>query len=213
MCLVIALAISAGELSIKRKENLLQPIHLSKPLQFALRSIFLFGGLGFLWLATNKLQQVKTAYMDWKNAFDTYNMGIYDDCLADYEKAYPILKTNGDFLTNYGKALSMADKHTRAIEVLQQAAKYYPNTIVYTSLGDSYKKLGQNINAEQAYIHAFKMNPSRFYPKYLLAKLYDGSGQKVKANEVAKELLEKDIKIESTAIEEIKEEMNTIIKK
>jgi O-antigen polymerase len=211
ICLVIALAISAGELGLKGQENLLQPIYFSKPLQFALRSIFLVGGLGFLWLATNKLQQVKTAYIDWKNSFDTYNMGIYDDCLTDYEKAYPILKTNGDFLTNYGKALSMAEKHNKAIEVLQQAVKYYPNTIVYTSLGDSYKKISQNTDAEQAYIHAFKMNPSRFYPKYLLAKLYDETGQKEKALQIAEELLEKDVKIESTAVQEIKDEMKKII--
>jgi hypothetical protein len=57
------------------------------------------------------------------------------------------------------------------------------------------------------------MNPSRFYPKYLLAKLYDESGQNEKAVEVAKELLEKDIKIESTAIQEMREEMKKIIEK
>ena len=57
------------------------------------------------------------------------------------------------------------------------------------------------------------MNPSRFYPKYLLAKLYDEIGQNAKAIEVAKELLKKDIKIESTAILEIREEMKRIIEK
>jgi O-antigen polymerase len=211
ICLVIALAISAGELGLKRQENSLQPIYFSKPLQFTLRYIFLVGGLGFLWLAINKLDQVKTAYIDWKSAFDTYNMGIYDDCLTDYEKAYPILKTNGDFLTNYGKALSMAETHNEAIDVLQQAAKYYPNTIVYTALGDSYKKLSQNANAEQAYIYAWHMNPSRFYPKYLLAKLYNETGQQEKARQSAKELLDKEVKIESTAVQEIKAEMKRVI--
>ena len=34
-------------------------------------------------------------------------MEFSDDCLDDYKKAYPILNTNGDFLTNYGKALSI----------------------------------------------------------------------------------------------------------
>ena len=55
------------------------------------------------------------------------------------------------------------------------------------------------------------MNPSRFYPKYLLAKLYDESGQKEKAITTARELLDKEIKVESTAIEEIQEEMQKII--
>jgi len=57
------------------------------------------------------------------------------------------------------------------------------------------------------------MNPVRFYPKYLLAKLYDDTGQKVKAVKVARELLEKEIKVESTAIDEIKAEMQKIINK
>jgi O-antigen polymerase len=48
-----------------------------------------------------------------------------------YGKAYTVLKYNGDFLTNYRKAFSMAEKHSKAVEVLLQAAKYCSNTIVY----------------------------------------------------------------------------------
>jgi O-antigen ligase len=150
------------------------------------------------------------AYQDWQSAFHVYQMGAYEACLEDYEKAYPVLHDDGDFLTNYGKALSMAGEHSRAIEILQQAT---PNTVVYTALGDSYKKLGETDKAEQAYLHAWYMNPSRFYPKYLLAKLYNESGQKEKAVITAKELLGKQVKIESTAIEEIKAEMEEIILK
>ena len=98
-------------------------------------------------------------------------------------------------------------------DVLTLAAKYFSNTVVYTALGDSYKMLRQPKHAEQAYMYAWYMNPSRFYPKYLLAKLYDETGKKEKAIQVAKELLEKDIKIESTAIKEIQEEMRMIIGK
>ncbi|MFW6272388.1 MAG: tetratricopeptide repeat protein, partial [bacterium] len=91
------------------------------------------------------------------------------------------------------------------------AAKYFPNTVVYTALGDSYKATGQYKNAEEVYSHAWYMNPSRFYPKYLLAKLYDESGQLEKAAIVAGELLAKEVKVESTAVEEIKAEMQQIL--
>lgn len=140
-------------------------------------------------------------------------MGAYDACLKDFEKAWPLLKNNGAFLTNYGKALSMAEEHQKAVEVLQQAGKKYPNTVANTALGDSYKNTGQYHKAEQAYQQAWYMNPSRFYPKYLLAKLYDESGQKQKAVLTATELLQKQIKVESTAVKEIQEEMNKIINK
>lgn len=210
ICLVIALATAAAIVSRKLKTYSLQFIPF-KTTRFALKSIISVGSIGLLWLATERIQHIQTAYSDWKNAFDIYNIGIYNDCLDDYKKAYPVLKTNGDFLTNYGKALSMAEKHTEAITILQQAAKYYPNTVVYTALGDSYKKLGQTVQAEQAYLHAWYMNPSRFYPKYLLAKLYNETGQREKAVATAKELLSKEVKIESTAVKEIQEEMRKII--
>ncbi len=212
ICLVVALAVAAGILGRKVKTNSLQFIPL-KTTRFALKSIISVGSIGLLWLATERIQHIQTAYSDWKNAFDIYNIGMYNDCLDDYKKAYPILKTNGDFLTNYGKALSMAEKYPEAVSVLRQAAKHYPNTIVYTALGDSYKKLSETLQAETAYLHAWKMVPSRFYPKYLLAKLYDETGQHEKSVAIAKELLGKVIKIESTAVKEIQEEMRKVIEK
>ena len=118
---------------------------------------------------------------------------------------------NGDFLLSYGKALSMADEHKKAITILEYAKNYYPNTILYTALGDSYKELGKIDKAETSYLQAWYMIPSRFYPKYLLAKLYYDTGQNDKAMEVAGELLKKEVKIQSTAIMEIKEEMKNII--
>ena len=153
------------------------------------------------------------AYKDWKFAYTLYNMGAYEQSLEEYEKAMPVLHQNGDFLTNYGKALSMAEKHEKAIEILKEAAKHFPNTVVYTALGDSYKATGQYENAEKVYLHAWYMNPSRFYPKYLLAKLYDESGQLEKAVGVAKELLNKKVKIQSEAINTINYEMREIIYK
>lgn len=211
ICLTVALAIAAGTTSQNVIIDIQPPFLLRRSFQLAIKTVAATVCLIVLLSATLQIKTIGTAYTNWKNAFDLYNIGIYNECLDDYEKAYPTLKTNGDFLTNYGKALSMAEKYAEAINVLQQAARYYPNTVVYTTLGDSYRKMEQTLPAEHAYLHAWQMNPSRFYPKYLLAKLYDETGQTGKAIQVANELLEKDIKVESTAIEEIKEEMKKLI--
>ncbi len=167
-------------------------------------ALFVFYGIPYLRTTTEALK-------DWKYAYSLYNMGAYEQSLNAYKKAMPVLHKNGGFLTNYGKALSIAKEYGKAIETLKQAAKYYSNTVVYTALGDSYKATGQFKNAEEAYTHAWYMNPGRFYPKYLLAKLYDETGQVEKAEQVANELLEKKIKVESTAVEEIKAEMQQIL--
>jgi hypothetical protein len=153
------------------------------------------------------------AFKSWRYAFNIYNIGSYDQSIKEFEKAYPALNQNGDYLTNYGKALSMAGKHEKAVKILHEAANYFPNTVVYTALGDCYKAIGQNLKAERAYIHAWYMNPSRFYPKYLLAKLYDESGQRQKALIIANQLLNKEIKIPSSAVDEIRAEMQMIIDK
>ena len=153
------------------------------------------------------------AYKSWKDASDIYNMGAYPECLEDFELAYPLLKTKGQFLVQYGKALEMAEKPESSNVILNEAKQHLNNTILYTCIGNNYKALGKNSEAEQSYIHAWNMAPVRFYPLYLLAKLYDETGQKEKAKEKAKEVLEKDIKIESSAIQEIREEMKLIIEK
>jgi tetratricopeptide (TPR) repeat protein len=158
--------------------------------------------------STNKLSQ---GFIAWNNALISHQYGNYESAIIDYELTYPIFEKDGDFLMNYGKTLSMAEKPHKAIAVLEQAKHYQNNTIIATALGDSYKAIKQYDKAEVAYQQAINMTPGKFYANYLLAKLYDVSGQKVKAVSMAKKLLNKEIKITSTAIEEIHEEMKKIL--
>jgi len=207
----------SGNLSQHIKSKINEPAKWSENLscvkEYAIKVLFsaIIAALIFYGIQFIKTQVI--AINSWNYAFNMYNLGSFSKSIEDYEKALRNLHHNGHFLTCYGKALSMSGKHDKAITVLQEAGKYFPNTVVYTALGDSYKALGQYIKAENAYFRAWYMVPSRFYPKYLLARLYDQSGQKAKAVKTAKELLIKDIKIESIAIEEIKEEMQKIIDK
>jgi tetratricopeptide (TPR) repeat protein len=163
---------------------------------------------GIAYLKTIELRQ---AHKTWKEAFDLYNLELYHDCLEVYDKAWPQLKNNGEYLINYGKALSVANQHTKAIEVLCRGKDYHVNTILYTALGDSYKTAGLFNEAEKAYRQAALMVPGKFYPLYLLAKLYYESGQNEKAVRMANILIKKQVKINSTAIEEMKAEMRKIL--
>jgi O-antigen ligase len=164
-----------------------------------------------IYSGSKSLYRCSKAYHLWNKAYQLYQIGAYQACLENYEKAWPALNSDGDFLTGYGKSLSMSGKYDKAVEVLLQAAGYYPNVVVYTALGDSYKQLGETGLAEQAYLHAWYMNPGRFYTKYLLAKLYYDTGQEEKAIQTANELLLMQVKVPSTAIDEILEEMQNII--
>jgi O-antigen polymerase len=162
----------------------------------------------FSWIYLNKLH---TAYTTWQEGDDLYTFSIYEEAAEEYKTAYPVLKNHGVYLLNYGKALSLAGKHMDAIEILQKTKNYLNNTILYTALGDSYKAIGNYLEAEAAYKKAQHILPGRFYPGYLLAKLYQETGETRKAKTVANEILRKEVKVPSTAIEEIKMEMKNIL--
>ncbi|MFY0715231.1 O-antigen ligase family protein [Seonamhaeicola sp. NFXS20] len=148
-------------------------------------------------------------FKTWQFALSPYYN--YDDVLKEYETAYPLFKKDGDFLMNYGKTLSLAEKHTEAISILNQATQHLNTTIIQTALGDAYKGTKLYKKSELAYKQAHNMIPSRFYPLYLQAKLYDECGNKAMAVKMANNLLNKEVKVSSTAIKEMKVEMKTIV--
>ncbi|MVT10298.1 O-antigen ligase family protein [Chitinophaga tropicalis] len=150
-------------------------------------------------------------FRNWKLARNSYENGLYEECMAEYKAAYPVLKHHGDFLMQYGKALSMAGKYDEAISILEQARRQLNNTIIETALGDSYKGKKDYRAAERAYLQAENMVPGRFYPAYLLMRLYDTAGQKDKALQKAEEILSKSIKVPSKAVEEIKAAAHELI--
>jgi tetratricopeptide (TPR) repeat protein len=183
-----------------------------KPVTFNMKPLFIAAILLITIIAYPKINALKSAYITWNDAFDLYNYGLYEESIEDYKKAYPVLKHNGAYLINYGKALSLTEKHTEAVTILKQAKSYQSNSVLYTALGDSYKALEKYKSAEQQYSQAANMSPTKFYPLYLLAKLYDASGQQQNALAMANTILHKEVKVHSKAIDEIKEEMKIIIK-
>lgn len=157
--------------------------------------------------------KLQAAYKMWKDAFDLYQFGMYEECQHDYAKAHEYLSINGEFLMNYGKTLSIAEMHISAIGVLGNAKRYLNNTVINNAMGDSQKALGEYCNAEKNYSQAINMVPGKFYSQYLLAKLYDESNQEQKAIKSATNILIKKVKIESVAIDDIKKEMGELLQK
>ena len=70
----------------------------------------------------------------------------------------------------------------------------------------------QYTQAESAFLKASRMVPNRLYPLYLLAQMYNESGQIDKAIMTAHLLLEKAPKVPSSATEEMKRDMQKLIK-
>ena len=153
------------------------------------------------------IRRLYDGYSDWQTAMFLYQEKFYGESVGFYKKAYPVLREDGDFLTHYGKALSMGGADTEALDKLHLARLHLNTTIIQTSMGDSYKSLKMYDSAEIAYLNASYMLPDRIYPKYLLAKLYAETGQKEKAVTAAREILRHPSRIPSDATDEIDQEM------
>ena len=212
LIITFLLAYSA-RLDINKKELKIFQHGNNKNIKWFLKSIALIVGVVIISKGVLYTKELADGFKNWKIALNTYQYGDYEVSIKKYESEYPIFKEEGEFLMNYGKTLSMANEHTKAIIILEQAKHHLNTTIIETALVDSYKAVKQYKKAEMSCQHAANMIPSRFYPNYLLAKLYDECGQKEKAVAKAQELMKKEVKIPSTAIEEIRVEMKELIEK
>ena len=162
-------------------------------------------------LVSGKIEDLYKGYMDWQTATSLYQMDFGKEALGFYERAYPVFQKEGDFLMQYGKALSVEKADREALEKLHAATHHLNTTIIQTAMGDSYRSLKYYDSAETAYLSASFMIPGRLYPKYLLAKLYDETGQKKKAVSTAMEILRHIPGTSSEAADDMKQEMQEML--
>jgi|GEM_PF-106533 len=151
-------------------------------------------------------------YQRFNEALMLYQTEDYQEACRSFSEVYPSFRYFGPYLQYYGKALNMNKEYPQSIEILGKAARFTTDEVLYTTLGDSYKALKMYPAAEEVYLHASYMVPHKLYPRYLLANLYSEIGQKEKACSMAQEILNKKIKVESNATEEILRQMKDLIK-
>jgi tetratricopeptide (TPR) repeat protein len=169
--------------------------------------------LGFLLCAPFIMSKIKTyhiALQNWRQGVILYHHKEYFQSSEYFSSAFPTLQNDGIFLIQYGKTLSFTGRDEYAITILNQASQYCNNTVLFTTLGDCYKKTHQYQKAENAYLMAFIMVPNRVYPLYLLAKLYKETGQSAKFRDMADRVLNMQPKVQSKAVDEMKIEIQQL---
>jgi hypothetical protein len=95
----------------------------------------------------------------------------------------------------------------------------YPGDLIHRSLftikylyvmGKNYQEMKRYEQAEAAFVHATQLVSGRLYPWYLLTKLYDEMGMKDKVDETTAIVLTKEPKVQSPAINEMREEVKRL---
>ena len=169
-----------------------------------------------------KQYPVYGAYKQWNKNRMYYQTGMYKEATENYEPLYPYLKDQIQFLFEYGRSLSQAginegiagqarnDRLAKSNEVLRQAKKISCDPMLYNIMGRNYQAMREYDLAEHSLLKSTQIVPNRLYPWYLLMELYVETGDEEKAREMAKIVLTKEPKVQSTAVREMREEANKI---
>ena len=152
------------------------------------------------------------ACKEWMNARILYNVGAYESAEKDYERLYPLLKDRAAFLFEYGHGLHKQQKFESSNRILREALKRSCDSMILNILGKNSQQSGDYLAAEDWYIRSTHRLPGRIYPYYLLAKLYAEPGfkQREKFEKMKQMVLTKEPKVNSTAIRQMREEVNKI---
>lgn len=112
-------------------------------------------------------------------------------------------------------ALHRAGEWQASTDLLKETMKVSSDAMILNIIGKNFQKLGKYKEAEVWLIRSTHRLPNRIYPYYLLVKLYaehPNVFSKEKLEQAARMVMEKEPKVESTAIREMREEVKKIIK-
>lgn len=153
---------------------------------------------------------VYKAYKKWNKSQFFYHAELYKEVVKTYKPLYPYLKDRVEFLFEYGRSLGIEEYFEESNRVLQRATEISCDPMLYNLMGCNYQSLKNYEQAEAYMLKSTHIVPNRLYPWYLLMKLYDKTRQKDKAIEAANIVLIKEPKVQSKAIEEMREEAREV---
>ena len=111
-------------------------------------------------------------------------------------------------------ALHKAGEWQASTDLLKETMKVSSDAMILNIIGKNYQAMGQCKIAEHWFIRSTHRLPNRIYPYYLLAKLY-AEHPKVFPEEklewAARMVLEKEAKVESSAIRQMREEVKIML--
>lgn len=168
--------------------------------------------LALTWANIPHGKQWQEAYASWREEQTYFNMKIYKGTVDNYAQLYPLLKEEPRFLFEYGQCLAKTEQYEESTRILKEATRLSGDPMFYNILGKNAQSMRFYAEAEAYFLQAARTVPNRMYPLYLLTCLYFDTAQTEKAGETARLLLEKEPKVASDAVREMKEEIERKLK-
>lgn len=163
------------------------------------------------------------AYKDWRGCKSLFSMNMYEQVSDDYKALFPYLSDKVEFLFEYGQILSKTGQYAESNQILSEGMKISCDPMFYNIMGKNYQSLSLSVDslsasyqlylrkAEECYQISTNIVPNRLYPYYLLTKLYAQTGDKEKTRTTARIVLQKEPKVHSPAVEEMREEVRKLL--
>lgn len=149
----------------------------------------------------------------WNNARLLYNTKAYEAAQTAYEELYKEMHWNFRYLFEYGHTLSKQKQYSEAIFILQKAENESNDPMILNIMGKDFQDMKLYDKAEEFFKRSINRLPSRIYPYYLLAKLYlePDYYHPEKFKRTAETVLNKQPKVPSPAVEEMKKEIKKLL--
>lgn len=156
--------------------------------------------------------RIEQACRKWMNVRVLYNAGAYAGAEREYASLYSLLKNRAAFLFEYGHGLHKQRRTEASNRIMEEALKRSCDPMILNIIGKNYQQNGDYLAAEEYFLRSVHRLPGRIYPYYLLAKLYAEPGfrQPKKFEEMRRIVLTKEPKVHSTAIRQMRDELNKI---
>ena len=134
--------------------------------------------------------------------------------LYDYREEHPIRKAHTMF--ERAHSLHKAGEWEASTELLKETMRISSDAMILNIIGKNCQALGHYEEAEEWFIRFTHRLPNRIYPYYLLAKMYAECPDifaREKLEWAVKMVLEKEAKVESTAVKQMREEVMVLLDK
>lgn len=187
---------------------LLEDVGTVRPLLLQAGAVCLLATCG--WVGSRTYRRMK-AELVWAEAVAASSLGQAEQAMEKYRRAYSVLWADRYFLYNYAAELHRHGQQDEAIRVAGACRRRWADYDLELLLAELYEQRGEDIRAEAYYRQASLMCPNRFVPLHRLVLLLDRTGRQDEAVRLARQLVEKPVKVPSFQVDWIKKEMNDYI--
>lgn len=132
--------------------------------------------------------------------------------LTDYNELLPYESDNPQYLFDFAKTLREEKRYEDSNAILRRGTLVSADPMFYIIMGNNYRDEQLYDMAREAYEKAYAIMPNRLYPLYQLMMMYDDTGNKKAATNMAKRIKHSYVKIESKATEQMVEKADSILR-